>query len=102
MARLGFFGACPTETETSRREAGFHMVFFGLQTHLYGFYIAAQGWRTYRMVCIPQRGAVYQVYQGYSTCLTQKETCCMVWKPKKGYFSAASAKKLPIFCSRGA
>ena len=27
MARLGFCGACPTETETSRREAGFHMVF---------------------------------------------------------------------------
>ena len=27
MARLGFSGACPTETETSRREAGFHMVF---------------------------------------------------------------------------
>ena len=27
MARLGFFGACPTETETSRREAGFHRVF---------------------------------------------------------------------------
>ena len=23
MARLGFCGACPTETETSRREAGF-------------------------------------------------------------------------------
>ena len=28
VARLGFFGACPTETETSRREAGFHMVFW--------------------------------------------------------------------------
>ena len=27
MARLGFCGACPTETETSRREAGFHRVF---------------------------------------------------------------------------
>ena len=27
MARLGFCGACPTETETSRREAGFHMFF---------------------------------------------------------------------------
>ena len=27
MARLGFCGACPTETETSRREAGFHIVF---------------------------------------------------------------------------
>ena len=27
MARLGFCGACPTEIETSRREAGFHMVF---------------------------------------------------------------------------
>ena len=27
MARLGFCRACPTETETSRREAGFHMVF---------------------------------------------------------------------------
>ena len=26
MARLGFCGACPTETETSRREAGFHRV----------------------------------------------------------------------------
>ena len=27
MARLGFCGACPTETETSRREAGFPRVF---------------------------------------------------------------------------
>ena len=27
MARLAFCGACPTETETSRREAGFHRVF---------------------------------------------------------------------------
>ena len=27
VARLGFCVACPTETETSRREAGFHMVF---------------------------------------------------------------------------
>ena len=27
MARLGFCGACPTETQTSRREAGFPMVF---------------------------------------------------------------------------
>ena len=27
MARLGFCGACPTETETSRREVGFHRVF---------------------------------------------------------------------------
>ena len=27
MARLRFCGACPTETEPSRREAGFHMVF---------------------------------------------------------------------------
>ena len=27
MARLGFCGACATETETSRREAGFHRVF---------------------------------------------------------------------------
>ena len=27
MARLGFCGACPTEIETSRREAGFHRVF---------------------------------------------------------------------------
>ena len=27
VARLGFCGACPTETETSRRQAGFHMVF---------------------------------------------------------------------------
>ena len=27
MARLGFCGACFTETETSRREAGFHRVF---------------------------------------------------------------------------
>ena len=27
MARLGFCGACPTETETSRREAGFPSVF---------------------------------------------------------------------------
>ena len=27
MARLGFCGACPTETVTSRREAGFHRVF---------------------------------------------------------------------------
>ena len=26
MARLGFCGACPTETETSRREAGFPRV----------------------------------------------------------------------------
>ena len=26
MARLGFCGACPTETETSRREAGFRRV----------------------------------------------------------------------------
>ena len=26
MARLGFCGACPTETKTSRREAGFHRV----------------------------------------------------------------------------
>ena len=29
MARLGFCGACPTETETSRREAGFPRVFCG-------------------------------------------------------------------------
>ena len=28
MARLGFCGACPTETETSRREAGFPRVFW--------------------------------------------------------------------------
>ena len=27
VARLGFCGACPTETETSRREAGFHRIF---------------------------------------------------------------------------
>ena len=27
MARLGFCGACPTATETSRREAGFPRVF---------------------------------------------------------------------------
>ena len=27
MARLGFCGDCPTETETSRREAGFPRVF---------------------------------------------------------------------------
>ena len=27
MARLGFCGACPTESETSRREAGFPRVF---------------------------------------------------------------------------
>ena len=27
MARLGFCGACPTETETSRDAAGFHRVF---------------------------------------------------------------------------
>ena len=27
MARLGFCGACPTETEPSRREAGFPRVF---------------------------------------------------------------------------
>ena len=27
MARLGFSGACPTETETSRRQAGFPRVF---------------------------------------------------------------------------
>ena len=27
MARLGLCGACPTETETSRRAAGFHRVF---------------------------------------------------------------------------
>ena len=27
MARLGFCGACPTETETSRPGAGFHRVF---------------------------------------------------------------------------
>ena len=27
MARLDFCGACPTETETSRREAGFPRVF---------------------------------------------------------------------------
>ena len=27
MARLGFCGACPTETETSRREGGFPRVF---------------------------------------------------------------------------
>ena len=27
MARLGFCGACPTETETSRREADFHRFF---------------------------------------------------------------------------
>ena len=27
MARVGFCGACPTETETSRREAGFPRVF---------------------------------------------------------------------------
>ena len=27
MARLGFCGACPTEIETSRREAGFPRVF---------------------------------------------------------------------------
>ena len=27
VARLGFCGACPTETETSRREAGFPRVF---------------------------------------------------------------------------
>ena len=27
MARFGFCGACPTATETSRREAGFHRVF---------------------------------------------------------------------------
>ena len=27
MARLGFCGACPTETQTSRREAGFPRVF---------------------------------------------------------------------------
>ena len=27
MARLGLCGACPTETETSRREAGFPRVF---------------------------------------------------------------------------
>ena len=27
MARLGFCGACPTETETSRREAGFPRFF---------------------------------------------------------------------------
>ena len=27
MARLGFCGACPTETETGRREAGFPRVF---------------------------------------------------------------------------
>ena len=27
MARLGFCGACPTETETSRREAGFYRFF---------------------------------------------------------------------------
>ena len=31
MARLGFCGACPTETETSRREAGFHRVFCAYQ-----------------------------------------------------------------------
>ena len=27
MARLGFCGACPTESESSRRGAGFHRVF---------------------------------------------------------------------------
>ena len=32
MAKLGFCGACATETATSRREAGFHMDFFGLKT----------------------------------------------------------------------
>ena len=31
VARLGFCGACPTETETSRREAGFHMVFLAYE-----------------------------------------------------------------------
>ena len=28
MARLGFCGACFTETKSSRREAGFHRVFY--------------------------------------------------------------------------
>ena len=32
MARLGFCGACPTETETSRREAGFPRVFGAYKT----------------------------------------------------------------------
>ena len=32
MARLGFCGACPAETETSRREAGFHRVFLAYKT----------------------------------------------------------------------
>ena len=31
MARLGFCGACPTKTETSRREAGFPRVFCAYQ-----------------------------------------------------------------------
>ena len=34
MARLGFCGACPTETETSRREAGFPRVFVNHATEL--------------------------------------------------------------------
>ena len=56
MARLGSCGACPTETETSRREAGFHMVFLAYKPICTDF-TWLHKWQKYRMVCIPQRGA---------------------------------------------
>ena len=56
MARLGFCGACPTETEPSRREAGFQIVFLAYKPISTDFRLLHNAARSTVWYAYPKKG----------------------------------------------